>query len=149
MKKLKNEQGITLIALIVTIVILIILVGISMTMILGDNGLINKSEEGGKIYQNASEEELENLNELGKELDNIIDDIGIFTPNGTVEFSNIIWNANKAQVTLSTETDYEIQYQINGIEEENWQIGKQVNDLKLNDVVYARLWVMELLEERV
>ncbi len=51
MKKLKNEQGITLIALIVTIVILIILVGISMTMILGDNGLINKSEEGAKFIK--------------------------------------------------------------------------------------------------
>ena len=41
----KNENGITLIALIVTIVVLIILAGISIGAIVGDNGIISKSKE--------------------------------------------------------------------------------------------------------
>ena len=41
--KLKKEHGITLIALVVTIVVLLILAAISINMVLGDNGLIAKA----------------------------------------------------------------------------------------------------------
>ena len=42
--KRKNEQkGITLIALIITIIVLIILAGISIMMISGQNGILNKT----------------------------------------------------------------------------------------------------------
>ena len=41
---LKNENGITLIALVVTIVVLLILAGISLNLVLGNNGLIKKSK---------------------------------------------------------------------------------------------------------
>ena len=40
-EKLKKEKGITLIALVVTIVILLILAGISVAMLTGDNRNIN------------------------------------------------------------------------------------------------------------
>ena len=42
MKK-KNTQGVTLIALVVTIVILLILVAVSMSVLLGDNGIIKQA----------------------------------------------------------------------------------------------------------
>ena len=42
MKKLNNVNGITLVALVVTIIILLILAGISVAMLTGDNGLIGK-----------------------------------------------------------------------------------------------------------
>ena len=45
-----KEKGITLIALIVTIVILIILAGVSINLVLGDNGIINKAQEAQKEY---------------------------------------------------------------------------------------------------
>ena len=41
----KKEKGITLIALVVTIVILLILAGISMTMVIGKNGIIKKAKD--------------------------------------------------------------------------------------------------------
>ncbi len=41
----KNENGITLIALVVTIVILIILATISINLILGDGGLVSRSQK--------------------------------------------------------------------------------------------------------
>lgn len=42
MNKLKNKKGITLIALVVTVVVLIILAGVSINAVLGDNGIIKK-----------------------------------------------------------------------------------------------------------
>ena len=42
---MKNEKGITLIALVITIIVLLILAGISIAMLTGDNGLLTKSRE--------------------------------------------------------------------------------------------------------
>ncbi len=43
-KKLKKERGITLIALVVTIIVLLILAGISIMMLTGENSLINQAK---------------------------------------------------------------------------------------------------------
>ena len=48
---LKNNKGITLVALVVTIVVLLILAGVSINLVLGDNGIIMKSKEA-KIEHN-------------------------------------------------------------------------------------------------
>ena len=45
-KFIKNDKGITLIALVITIIILIILAGISINILLGENGLIEKEKYG-------------------------------------------------------------------------------------------------------
>ena len=44
-EKVKNAKGITLIALVITIIILLILAGISIASLFGDNGLLGKAEE--------------------------------------------------------------------------------------------------------
>ena len=45
MKKIIGKQrGITLVALVITIIILIILAGITFSVILGEDGLINKTK---------------------------------------------------------------------------------------------------------
>ena len=49
--KLKNSKGITLVALVVTIVVLLILAGISINMVLGENGLIAKAKEARNAYE--------------------------------------------------------------------------------------------------
>ena len=41
----KNKRGITLIALIITIVVLLILAGVSMNAIVGDNGIIRNAQK--------------------------------------------------------------------------------------------------------
>ena len=41
----KNENGITLIALVVTIIVLLILAGVSIAMITGDNGILGRARE--------------------------------------------------------------------------------------------------------
>ena len=51
------NKGITLIALVVTIIILLILVGVTISQITGENGLIRKAKEAVERYKNASEQE--------------------------------------------------------------------------------------------
>ena len=43
MKKLKQNKGITLIALVITIVVMLILAGVSISMLFGSNGIINRA----------------------------------------------------------------------------------------------------------
>lgn len=44
---MKNNKGITLIALVITIIVLLILAGISIAMLTGENGLLNKASGAG------------------------------------------------------------------------------------------------------
>ena len=57
MKKLKinKASGVTLIALVVTIIVLLILAGISIQMLTGDNGILNKAEQAVKKHSDANE----------------------------------------------------------------------------------------------
>ena len=57
--KLKNKQerGITLIALIVTIVVLLILTGITLNMLFGNNGVIKMAKKSIEDYKNSKKEE--------------------------------------------------------------------------------------------
>lgn len=50
----EKEQGITLIALVVTIILLLILAGVAINMALGDNGLFQKAQQSTEINKRAS-----------------------------------------------------------------------------------------------
>ena len=52
-KLIKNAKGITLVALVVTIVILLILAGVTITMTLGQNGLFTRAKAVIKEYEQA------------------------------------------------------------------------------------------------
>lgn len=45
---MKNQKGITLIALVITIIVLLILAGITIAMLTGDNGLLTRSQQAAK-----------------------------------------------------------------------------------------------------
>ena len=65
MKKiLKRDNGITLIALVITIIVLIILAAISIAVLTGEDGLITKAKQGAQNYQNAAIEEQQTLNSI-------------------------------------------------------------------------------------
>ena len=63
--KLKNkkERGITLIALVVTIVVLLILAGVSISLVLNNNGVISKSKEARDQYAEAQVNDEKQLEE--------------------------------------------------------------------------------------
>ena len=65
MKKIKiSENGITLVALVVTIIVLIILAGISINLVLGDNGIMTIAKKAKENTELARIEEETELNEL-------------------------------------------------------------------------------------
>ena len=58
---MKNNKGITLIALVITIIVLLILAGITIAMLTGDNGLLTKSNEAKVTDMRATADEKVNL----------------------------------------------------------------------------------------
>ena len=65
-----NQTGITLIALVVTIVVLLILAGVSLNAIFSENGIIKRAQDAQNKMNNAQESDLNALNDLDKWINN-------------------------------------------------------------------------------
>ena len=65
---MKKNKGITLVALVVTIVVLLILAGVSINLVLGDNGIIAKAKEAQRKSAEATQNDLIGMNELAQQL---------------------------------------------------------------------------------
>ena len=68
--KTKEMKGITLITLVITIVVLMILAGVSINTVLGDDGIIKKAKEAAEKTAAAQEKEMIERNLLEQELEN-------------------------------------------------------------------------------
>ena len=68
-KTLKNTNGITLIALVVTIVVLLILAGVSLNAIFSENGLINRAKDAQNRMDEATKNDLDSINSLNEWID--------------------------------------------------------------------------------
>ena len=66
---MRKQRGITLIALVVTIIILIILSGVSINLVLGENGIITIAKRAKENTELAKVEEEKELNELYTQLE--------------------------------------------------------------------------------
>ena len=60
----KQERGITLIALVVTIVVLLILAGVSLNALFSNNGIITKAQQAQDRMNEAVENDQKGINEL-------------------------------------------------------------------------------------
>ena len=58
---LKNKKGITFIALVVTIIVLLILAGVSVSLLTGQNGILNRAAEAKEKTEEAQKEEEKTL----------------------------------------------------------------------------------------
>ena len=72
----KKEQGITLIALVITIVILIILATVAINAIFRDGGLIEQAELAKDLYNNGAKQEEEGMTSLAGQLNGLITEVG-------------------------------------------------------------------------
>ena len=78
LKRVKNriinrkEQGITLIALVITIIILLILATVTLNVVLGEGGLIDRAQQAKDMTEQAALEEQQGLNSLMSEYANIM-----------------------------------------------------------------------------
>ena len=70
--KSKEEKGITLIALVVTIIVLIILAGVSINLVFGNLGIVTKAKEAKRMQEQAELNEQIALGELSNEIDKTI-----------------------------------------------------------------------------
>ena len=70
--KTKEMKGITLVALVVTIVVLLILAGVSINLVLGNNGIIAKAKEAETKSVEASENDFKEMNALTEEMHNAL-----------------------------------------------------------------------------
>ena len=57
----KKVQGITLIALVVTIVVLLILAGVTINLTVGDNGLFRRAQNAADTWQMAEQNEQQEM----------------------------------------------------------------------------------------
>ena len=65
----KQKLGITLIALVITIIVLLILAGVSVNLSLGENGLIGKAKTAVDKYKQSSNNEQELMNTIYEYID--------------------------------------------------------------------------------
>ena len=157
-----REQGITLVALVITVIIIIILATVTINMAFGDNGLITQAQKAKDMTANSIAAEQEGMNSVMSEYLNVIGEDSEITPpepeipdipggqeaveTGAIEFTNPTWASGQASVTISTNTSYALQYQVVANEgassAKNWQEvpeGGVIGNLNHRDVVYARL----------
>lgn len=73
-KTLKNKQGITLVALVVTVIVLLILAGVTITSLLGDDGIIQKAQQAANTMNEAIEIEQAKINDLQEQLNNVVNE---------------------------------------------------------------------------
>ena len=116
-----KERGITLVALVVTIIILLILAGVTLNIALSENGLFQRAKGTAKRYENASENETEILDNLDKTLAELSEQTPPTGETGGTGSSEVADNLKKYQgkyvdigldVTGSTATtdDWELFY---------------------------------------
>lgn len=63
-KSAMKEEGVTILSLVITIIVLLILSGITIKLALDDNGVIGQAKNAGQQYQNSSLQEQLTLNQI-------------------------------------------------------------------------------------
>ena len=111
MRKLK-EKGITLIALIVTIVVLLILAGVSISLVTGENGLIEKAKEGKVKYKEGEQNDTLALDGILEEIDNSAPTIEGYNENKKINRPKLSkgmipvkWDSQQNNWVVCSETD--------------------------------------------
>ena len=118
-EKIKNEKAITLIALVVTIVVLLILAGVSLNLVLGNNGIITKAQDA-KIKTRAGDVE---------------DEIGLWkndtylarNTNGSSETEISMLQRLKDQNLITTDDEIDTTNKIIKIKEKDGTIVKEIS----------------------
>ena len=100
---LKNKKGITLVALVVTIVVLLILAGVSINLVLGNNGIIAKAKDAETKSAEASQNDLKGMSDLEDEMDK---QLGTYDPlkkipTKTLEEAKVDFVKEKTKVEFS------------------------------------------------
>ena len=103
MQKLEEEKGITLLTLIITVVIMLILAAVTISVTLGEGGLVDQAKWAAEQTANLTKSEQEQLDELQKEFTNLMaEDSEITPPNPGPELPEG-WDGDKVKPEESTD----------------------------------------------
>lgn len=132
--KLKNNQGITLVALVVTIVVLLILAGVSINLVIGNNGLITKAQEAKEKTQQAAENDVSDMESLA-------------------EFVNTEAGSNTSSIpdTGNTDADNLISFSIDGIPykaEKGMVLCDFIDQTIIQPILYQKQRTVQVVEPR-
>ena len=103
----KETNGITLIALVVTIVVLLILAGVSINMVLGQNGIVTKAKDARDKTEQAKQNDLASMDQVVKDMDDILNDNG--TPGGDdtpTETKTLVEAFNAGELKIGDYVEY-------------------------------------------
>ena len=91
LKKVKKQGGITLIALVITIIVLLILAAVTINALSGDNGILKRASEAKKGTNQSNVEEVTKLSINGLITDNL-GDVSTITPQVLADRINKDYN---------------------------------------------------------
>ena len=137
MKKVKGSKGITLIALVITVIVLLILAGVTIATLTGENGILEKVNQAKKENEKAKRREMAEL---------YISEINIematnnnFLPEGVTEIENIPIKIDGTQPNIgwvyienNVLTKYEFYY-------DDFYILNVNGDTKIEDFLFSDL----------
>ena len=118
--KQKNQKGITLIALVITIIVLLILAGVSIATLMGDNGILTRASDAKEQTEIASVKEqaqLDITNWVADKMENG-EDATVNTPEKVKEILEAANSSNENKYYKELQTDkiitpsgYEVPYE--------------------------------------
>lgn len=116
MREILESKGITLIALIITIIVLLILAGITISLTVGQNGIMNMAEQAGKNYIDAEQKEKEILASYDNEIDEVLIGNREQIMVDKEEYEQLVNEVRdlKVQNTMSETEHFTGEYYING-----------------------------------
>ena len=129
--ELKENKGITLIALVITIIVLLILAGIAISMLSGENGILNQAIKAKEETENKSTEEAIQLSVIGA-------------------MSNTNYGIKDEDLRNELKSYFGEECTIEGNEEEGWTVGIEENDYFImnNGTIMEKSTVEELMESK-
>ncbi len=106
-KFMKKTKGITLIALVVTIVVLLILAGVSINMVLGQNGIVTKAKDARDKTEQAKQNDLASMDQFVKDMDDILNDNGTSGGDDTpTETKTLVEAFNAGELKIGDYVEY-------------------------------------------
>ena len=112
-RKKEKEKGITLVALVITVVVMLILAGVAIAAVVNGDGLFSRARESADIYENAAQDEQDKIQSMINEIDGYLNNsqstvtdgsfdstIGLNTPDTSAlpkdTTKYVTWNYNEA-----------------------------------------------------
>ena len=114
MKRYKNQSGITIISLVVTLVVMLIVAGVALNLGVGDKGLIGSTQNTIDQYENVSEQEQIAVNQMVEDFNQVLNEQTVEQGEGSIKENPSIelqaWTSTGRNVSITTNASYKVQY---------------------------------------